>query len=162
MEENSNNIEMEKQGRKMSIPMLALGFVILIVVGIAVYLALGQGNDKDAMKSDETAMTEPTSEAESMMKDQNDVLTVELTGKNFEFSKTEIRVKKGQRVKIVFTSEQGTHDWAVDEFNAATKTVNAGQTSEIEFVASQAGEFEYYCNVANHRTMGMVGKLIVE
>jgi len=80
----------------------------------------------------------------------------------YKFSVTEIRVKKGDTVKIVFKNEQGAHDWVVDEFNARTKVLQAGQTETIEFTADKTGTFEYYCSVMNHRQMGMVGKLIVE
>lgn len=80
----------------------------------------------------------------------------------FKFDVTEIKVKKGDTVRIVFKNEGGMHDWVVDEFNARTKQLQAGQTETIEFVADKVGTFEYYCSVMQHRQMGMVGKLIVE
>lgn len=85
-----------------------------------------------------------------------------ITGKNFSFSETEMRVKKGDRVRVQLTSEDGYHDWVVDEFNAATGRVNTGETTAVEFTVDQVGEFEYYCSVGQHREFGMVGKLIVE
>ena len=54
------------------------------------------------------------------------------------------------------------HDWRVDEFAAATAIVQPGQEDAVEFVADQAGTFEYYCSVGQHRQQGMVGKLIVK
>ena len=57
---------------------------------------------------------------------------------------------------------EGFHNFTVDEFNARTRQINAGETDTIQFTADKAGTFEYYCNVGNHREMGMVGKLIVE
>ena len=92
---------------------------------------------------------------------QPDVL-VNMTGKSFEFSVKEIKVKVGQTVRVNFTSENGLHDWKVDEFEAATDRVNTGETTTVTFTADKVGEFEYYCSVGNHRAMGMVGKLIVE
>jgi nitrite reductase (NO-forming) len=71
-------------------------------------------------------------------------------------------VKLGETVRINLTNEQGFHDWVIDEFNARTKQINAGQTDTVEFVADKVGTFEYYCSVGNHRQMGMIGKLIVE
>lgn len=85
-----------------------------------------------------------------------------ITGENFRFSQTEIRVKKGGRVKIDFESMNGFHDWVVDEFSAKTNQVNTGGKASVEFVADKTGEFEYYCSVGQHRQMGMKGKLIVE
>ncbi|MBI4262035.1 cupredoxin domain-containing protein [Candidatus Uhrbacteria bacterium] len=90
------------------------------------------------------------------------VTTVSLSGKNFSFSQKEIRVKRGARVLVNFTSENGFHDWVIDAFNLRTKKLNTGEADVIEFTADKAGTFDYYCSVGNHRQMGMVGKLIVE
>ncbi|PIS05357.1 MAG: hypothetical protein COT81_01550 [Candidatus Buchananbacteria bacterium CG10_big_fil_rev_8_21_14_0_10_42_9] len=86
----------------------------------------------------------------------------EVSGKNFEFSAKEIKVQKGDTVTINFQSESGFHDWVVDEFNARTEQVNTGGKSSVTFVANEAGTFEYYCSVGQHRQFGMVGTLIVE
>ena len=83
-------------------------------------------------------------------------------GSNFKFSLAEIKVKRGDTVKIIFQNQSGTHNWQVDEFKAATKILKAGETDTIEFVADQKGTFEYYCVVGEHRQMGMEGKLVVE
>lgn len=85
-----------------------------------------------------------------------------VTGSNFAFSPAEMRVQQGDTVRVTFINSGGVHDWKLDEFNAATKVIQAGQQETIEFVADRAGEFEYYCSVGNHRQMGMVGTLIVE
>ena len=94
--------------------------------------------------------------------EDNNLEIINIEGKNFEFTLKEIRVKKGDKVRIDFTSTQGFHDWVVDEFNAKTKQINTGNNSSVEFVADKTGTFEYYCSVGNHRVQGMVGKLIVE
>ncbi len=83
-------------------------------------------------------------------------------GSNFKFSVAEMRVKKGDAVKVVFKNVEGFHDWVIDEFNTKTKQLKAGEQETIEFVADKLGTFEYYCSVGEHRKMGMVGKLIVE
>lgn len=91
-----------------------------------------------------------------------DIKTFEVSGIPFSFTPATIRVNQGDTVRIIFTSEEGTHDWVIDEFNARTNILSAGQAETISFVADQAGTFEYYCSVNNHREMGMVGQLIVE
>ena len=85
-----------------------------------------------------------------------------ITGRNFAFSQSEIRVKRGDKVKINFQSTQGFHDWVVDEFDARTSRVNDGQKTSVEFTADKQGTFEFYCSVGTHRAMGMKGRLIVE
>lgn len=87
---------------------------------------------------------------------------VNLTAKMFAFSQTELRIKKGDTVTINFSSTGGLHDWVIDEFNARTKQVNPGEPTSVTFTADEAGTFEYYCSVGNHRAMGMKGNLIVE
>lgn len=85
-----------------------------------------------------------------------------VSSNNFKFSPTEIRVKKGDRVKVTLNNVSGFHDFVIDEFNVKTKQINGAGTDTVEFVASKSGTFEYYCSVGQHRQMGMVGKLIVE
>lgn len=80
----------------------------------------------------------------------------------FGYSESEIRVKKGDTVTINLTNSDGFHDWVVDEFDAATPKIRAGETSSVTFVADKIGTFEYYCSVGSHRAQGMVGNLIVE
>lgn len=86
----------------------------------------------------------------------------DISGKNFSFDVTEIRVKEGDTVMIHFTSADSFHDLVIDEFNAKTEKVRSGGMSVVTFVANKKGTFEYYCSVGSHRASGMVGKLIVE
>lgn len=83
-------------------------------------------------------------------------------GSNFVFAPAEMRVKKGDTVKVLFKNAGGMHDFVVDEFNVKTNQLQEGEEEEVEFVVDKVGTFEYYCSVGTHRQMGMVGKLIVE
>jgi nitrosocyanin len=94
--------------------------------------------------------------------EQGAVKEFAVEGGMFYFTPKEIKVKKGDTVKITFTNKEGFHDWVLDEFNAKTKQIKAGETDTISFVADKAGTFEYYCSVGNHRAQGMKGNLIVE
>jgi len=85
-----------------------------------------------------------------------------ITGDSFSFDPKEIRVKRGDKVQIVFRNVEGFHDWVIDEFGARTQKIQAGQTDTIEFFADRVGTFEYYCSVGSHRQMGMRGNLIVQ
>lgn len=89
-------------------------------------------------------------------------VTFNVSGVDFAYDVKEIRVKKGDVVTINFKSNQGFHDWVVDEFNAATERVNDEGTTSVTFVADKVGTFQYYCSVMNHRQKGMIGYLIVE
>ncbi len=91
------------------------------------------------------------------------MLAIQATGQKApRFDTQEIRVKQGDKVRINFENTEGFHDWVIDEFNAHTAQIQAGQTDSVEFTADKKGTFEYYCSVPNHRNNGMMGKLIVE
>lgn len=70
----------------------------------------------------------------------------------------EIKVKKGDTVKITLKNEQGMHSLKIKGYN---KEVRGGKT--ITFVADKAGEFDFSCNIScgkNHKNM--TGKFIVK
>lgn len=110
----------------------------------------------------EEMRVEPTSTVEGTFINENKVKKFAVTGSSFKFSLSEIRVKKGDTVKILFTNTEGFHDWVIDEFNARTPQIAVGKTETVTFVADQTGTFEYYCSVGAHRANGMKGNLIVE
>ncbi len=85
-----------------------------------------------------------------------------VSGSNYAFNPSSIKVKKGDKVKITFNNTQGFHDWVIDEYGVATKQTNAPTTEVLEFTADKVGSFEYYCSVGSHRAMGMKGTLVVE
>lgn len=139
-----------------------------ILLLFAAILALSacniNSNDQTTTENSEP----PTAASDNqMMEDQTEKVTFKLTGENFKFimdgtEAPELRVKQGDLVRIEFTSTQGFHDWAVDEFDAATTQVQTGGSTSVEFIADQKGTFEYYCSVGQHRANGMFGNLIVE
>ena len=85
-----------------------------------------------------------------------------VSGTNYTFDPSTIKVNKGDKVKITFKNTQGFHDWVIDEYGVATKQTNAPTTEVLEFTADKVGSFEYYCSVGSHRAMGMKGTLVVE
>lgn len=91
-------------------------------------------------------------------------LTFDITGGSFYYTPNEIKVKQGDKVKIIFTNAGGTHDLILEAFDVRTKTIQTGETDTIEFMADKKGTFEFYCGVGNgyHRMMGQIGVLIVE
>lgn len=135
--------------------------VLIIALGIAGVWFVGRPGNKPAATTQVQTTPIPQTTDSATEEGQN-VVVVDLSGKMFEFSKTEIKVKKGDTVKINFQSTEGMHDFVIDEFNAATKRVSPGEVTSTQFVADKTGTFEYYCSVASHRAQGMVGKLIVE
>ncbi len=153
---------MDEAEKKTSNPTLLI-VVLVLLVGGGVILFSKKSNNQPPQQAQQTAVT-PTTGAEptgTAMSDQTtQAFTVE--GGNFYFKPNEIRVKKGDKVKITFTNAGGLHDFVLDEFNVKTDRISSGAKTTVEFTADKAGTFEYYCSVANHRQMGMKGNLIVE
>lgn len=148
--------------------------VIALVVGGLIYVKSSKTTAKPSMQTAKvTSPTQPQPTAQESTApnetsptgaaaEQGAVKEFTITGSNFSFDPKEIKVKKGDTVKILFKNADGFHDWRVDEFNAATKKIKGGEQDSVQFVADKAGTFEYYCSVGEHRKMGMKGNLIVE
>lgn len=111
---------------------------------------------------DSTSSLQLTRTSTPAQSPQNLVKEFIITGSNFKFDIKEIKVKKGDRIRIVLKNAGAFHDWVIDEFNAKTKQIKTGEQDTIEFVADKTGQFQYYCSVGTHRQMGMWGTLIVE
>lgn len=85
-----------------------------------------------------------------------------VTGSSFKFDVPEVRVKKGDTVKITFVNAGGFHNFSIEGYNVKTKQGNGPSEETVTFVADKAGEFPFYCSVGQHRSRGMEGKFIVE
>ena len=109
-------------------------------------LALNSGSEEEILTTDEESGV--------------DIINVE--GGSFYFEPNVITVKKGETVTIVLNSVDMMHDLVIDGLNVRTEIARSGETAEVKFTASEAGEFEFYCSVGNHRANGMTGTLIVE
>ena len=161
--------------------MIVIGVIAAVLFGGFVYMNVSQPSVPATVSETKNEIKSPpgVNGAKSMVEDEKPAtggsliekgeemtegktVSVTLEAKSFSFSQKEIRVKKGDKVKITLVNKDGFHDWAVDGFNAKTKQLQVGQSDTIEFVADKTSTFEYYCSVGQHRANGMVGKLIVE
>lgn len=84
-----------------------------------------------------------------------------ITAKQFDFSPSTITANVGDTVKLHITSQDVTHGFALPDFGIS-KTLNKGETVDVEFVADKKGTFSFFCSVVcglGHG--GMRGQLIV-
>jgi nitrosocyanin len=137
----------------------------LVVIAVVIFLVLqnrgaGDADDMSGMDMEDTTVSVPGANTPVAVPSGMKMIAVE--GGSFYFQPNEIRVKKGDRVKVVLASKDMVHDFVVDELGIRTPIIKAGETGEVEFTADKTGTFEYYCSVGQHRANGMVGKLIVE
>lgn len=126
---------------------LVIGLVGLGIIGFFVV----SGNKKAA----------PITEIQSDVTVSGTVKEFTVDGSNFEFDPATITVSKGDTVKITFKDSDGTHNLVIGGYDVSTKTVGPGKEDSVTFVADKTGTFEYYCSVANHKDLGMTGKLVV-
>ena len=77
------------------------------------------------------------------------------------FSLKEMRVKKGDLVRVHATNTKGMHDFVIDEFGIR-KELPLNEEVTFEFTADKTGEFVFYCSKPGHRAKGQWGTLIVE
>lgn len=88
---------------------------------------------------------------------------IEITAENYEYSLKEIVLKKGDKVKLTISSNEGRHNFSVNELALASPVVEENESATIEFTADlEAGEYEYYCAIGDHRQRGMTGILRIE
>lgn len=157
-----------------------IAIIVLVVIALGVLLFMNKTNKLEAPASPEAGQagnvnpvnsgttgatsttTGTTVVTTTVTTTPSPVKEFVVTGQNFSFTPNMITVKKGDRVKITFKNTQGFHDFKIDEFGVATKQASSPDTEVLEFTADKAGNFEYYCSVGSHRSMGMVGTLKVE
>ncbi len=106
--------------------------------------------------------TQPSPEVPGIELSKPSEKTFEISGFNFGYTPSEIRVKRGDTVHIVFKNSGGFHDFVIDALSVRTERLGEGETADLTFVADKTGSFEYYCSVGKHREMGMKGVLIIE
>lgn len=151
---------------------MGLVVVVLVVLGFAFFSAnkteapgdeVGTSTEGTMMGDKEDGAT--MGDKEKMMGEGGMMASVKeftVEARNFKFSVPEMKVKKGDTVRVFFKNAEGFHDWVIDEFSEKTEQLKVGESETIEFVVDKTGTFEYYCSVGQHRANGMKGNLIVE
>lgn len=86
----------------------------------------------------------------------------EIEAGSFYYKPNVITVNKGDTVRIILNSADAMHDFNIDELGVDMEVVQSGQTATVEFTADEAGSFEFYCSVGQHRANGQVGTLVVQ
>ena len=69
---------------------------------------------------------------------------IEVVAKRFDFTPSEITLKKGEPVILVLTSKDVQHGLKLDAFNQVV-IAKKGQSSQVQFTPSEAGTFVAQC-----------------
>ncbi len=115
--------------------------------------------NRDSTDADDRAST---SGETTQMDSEDQVRTINVEAGSFYYTPNEIRVKKGEKIKLVLNSVDMMHDFVIDELGVKIPVTKGGSSATVEFTADTAGTFEYYCSVGQHRASGQIGTIIVE
>lgn len=142
-----------------------VGLIVVVIAVIAGFMLFGKDTDE------KTTPPTPTLPAPAAKKETAPTVA---KGEVKEFTTTayydeagvwyslkEMRVKKGDMVRVKATNTKGMHDFVIDELGVK-KELPLNEEVVIEFTADKSGEFVYYCSKPGHRAKGQWGKLIVE
>lgn len=112
-----------------------------------------------ALAWQESPAEEPPAEEASLEKP---VREIKMTAKKYEFNPSEIRVKQGERIRLIIVSLDRTHGIAIKAYGIKRIIEEGGQTV-VEFTADRPGTFQFkcakWCGFGHGR---MRGTLIVE
>jgi plastocyanin len=113
---------------------------------------IDEANDND---SEEEANTVEVEEDDSL-----ESLSITMESGNFFFKPDSMNAAPGQVIEITFSKNSGVHTFVIDEMGVR-ETVSEGGT--ISFTApDEMGSYAFYCDIGNHRAMGMEGVLTVQ
>jgi plastocyanin len=167
------------ENKKSNLPMI-IGAIVVLIVVVGVLMMQGKKNSNmESQQSGNNTTNTATLEKQKPItiegtpaqkpstngtaeKPKAAVKEFTFNASNYKYDLKEIKVNKGDTVKIILKNNEGMHDWKVDEFDAATEVIQTGETDTVEFVADKTGSFEFYCSVGQHRANGMKGMLIVQ
>ena len=87
--------------------------------------------------------------------------TIEITARKWEFIPNIVQVNQGDMVKLIVTSMDVEHGFALPEFGVNEQLLPQ-KTVEVQFVADKKGTFSFFCSVFCGDGHGdMRGQLIV-
>ena len=90
------------------------------------------------------------------------VREIKMTAKKYEYNPEEIRVKQGERVRLLVTATDRKHGFQIEALGLKTE-LPEGKETAVEFTADKSGTYEFKCSVrCGWRHGSMKGRLIVE
>ena len=146
---------------------LLIVVVLVVVLGLGGYLVLsGQKKTQENSSPEVTEGQEgfaATSEDLQKSGVSESAIEVSVEGNEYSFSPESLSLNKGERVRLTFKNTgKLPHNLTIEGLGISSKTISGGASDTIEFTATEAGIFNFYCSVGNHRGLGMEGSLEVK
>jgi len=161
-------------------------WMLLFLAGVMAFglLAACGDDDDDGQASNSDADHEDDEHDEGMDDMAFDrEITLKMSD-TLKFEPDTIRLKVGERIRLVADNEEGTalhdfsvemmavhdvmmegaehgHDDAMSDF-ALHVAADPGEHGVLFFTAEEPGEYEFFCSVLGHREAGMKGTIVVE
>lgn len=144
------------------IVLILLLVIVLSGAGFVAYKAFGPKTSFQTEKVDVNLVNEGGGTQLNDLEARAREIVIET--KEYQFSPREIRVKKGETVKITLKNTgKMQHDWVVEGMEGARADLTQpGESTTIVLTPSQAGRFVTYCSFGSHRQQGQTGTLVVE
>jgi len=87
---------------------------------------------------------------------------IKMSAKKYEYTPSEIRVKQGERVRLLITATDRKHGFEIKELGIKTD-LEKGKETVVEFTADKAGTYPFNCsNFCGFGHRRMRGTLVVE
>ena len=135
--------------------------ILLLVLGIFLISACSQQKPENVVGQGTPVPQQTSGNAVEQTGTQGEVKEFKITAKQFQFNPSTIEINKGDKVKLVITSTDVPHGFAITEYGI-NERLEPGKPVTVEFTADKQGTFTTFCSVicgAGH--LGMKGKLIV-
>ncbi|MCQ6561837.1 cupredoxin domain-containing protein [Paenibacillus mendelii] len=134
-------------------------FAALMLVVLALAVSACGNNNADTNSNGGNSST-PSNSADSNSNGAAGGETKEITlnASNWKFDQTEIKVNKGDTIKLTLKSDEGNHGVAIEDLGIELKN-----DETKEFTVNDAGTFEFHCSIqCGQGHNDMKGNLIVE
>ena len=104
----------------------------------------------------------PPASPEVVPVNSDSIQEIRIVAKQFEYVPSSVVVKKGIPVRIILSSQDVTHGFAIDAFKVSA-SVEKGKDTVVNFTPDKTGTFDYYCSVfCGIGHLGMRGKITVK
>ncbi|HUY70456.1 MAG TPA: cupredoxin domain-containing protein [Candidatus Baltobacteraceae bacterium] len=133
------------------------GIVVIVIIIAAIALAYGKIGSQGGSPYGSGSTTVASASGSTS-------LSVQLSNADgaYVITPNVIAVKAGESVTINVTND-GTmvHSFVIPDISVSVPDLSPGQSAVLTFTAPAAGNYTYYCPIDSHKTLGMVGTLVV-
>lgn len=136
----------------MKYPAIAAAFLTL---GLAACNTSGTSGDSTSSSSSSSSVTAVTSSAPASSAGatssvttttEGDTRVISMTSTDWAFNPLTINAKKGEKIVVRLTNNQGIHSFGAMELGLNVR-INPGETKDIVIPTDKAGSFEFRCMV---------------